>query len=474
MPDKLHQSCPASAGLAVVCPARLVGKNVVVVGGGLAGLAASIYLARGGRTVTLFEKRRSLGGRAVTHLRHGYRFNLGPHAFYRGGAGASVYRELGIPVRGTIAKPKAIALLDAEEFRLPTNILSMLTTSLLSLAGKTQLVSALIHVRRYGGTRAGSGTLREWLDARFTNEAAKQALEALIRVATYSDHPESESASAALAQMKVAMRGVIYIDEGWQKIVDSLHSAAISSGVNFVSSSRIVGVQQKDGQVSAVELGGLEVDADRMDTQAIAYPEPTPEDVQGAKLPAENVLLAVDPATAAELVGDAGASWASARPVTAACLDVALRALPQPERIFAVGIDRPLYFSVHSAFAQLTPKGGALIHAAKYRKERQATDEELEGLRPRRSSAAAEDEQELEALLDRMQPGWREVLMHRRFLPAMTVTNALAAPGAERPPAVTNVRGLYIAGDWVGNEGMLSDASLASARAAAKAILASG
>ena len=47
------------------------------------GLAASIVVARGGCSVTLFEKRRLLGGRASTHLRHGYRFNLGAHAFYR-------------------------------------------------------------------------------------------------------------------------------------------------------------------------------------------------------------------------------------------------------------------------------------------------------------------------------------------------------------------------------------------------------
>ncbi len=448
-----------------------MGKNVVVVGAGLAGLAASIYLARGGRTVTVFEKRRALGGRAITHLRHGYRFNLGPHAFYRGGAGASVYRELGIPVRGALARPKAIALFEGDELRLPTSFFSLLGTSLLSLRGKAQLISALIHIRRFGGTRAGSGTLREWLDARFTDANASLTLEALVRLATYSDLPESESASAALAQMKVGLRGTLYVDEGWQKIVDSLHSAAISSGVNFVSSSRIVGVQYAE-RVKAVELGGLEVDADRMDTMAIAYPEARPEDVQGARLPAETVVLAVDPQTAADLAGSAGATWRAARPVTAATLDVALRSLPEPKRTFALGIDRPLYFSVHSAYAQLTPKGGALIHVTKYRKERQASDEELEGARARRSSAAAEDEQELEALLDRMQPGWREVLVHRRFLPAMTVTNALVAPGASRPPARTSVRGLYIAGDWVGDEGMLSDASLASARAAAKAILA--
>ena len=89
-------------------------KNVVIVGGGLAGLAASIYLARAGRTVTVFEKRRYLGGRAITQLRHGYRFNLGAHAFYRAGAAASVCKELGVPVPGVLAKPKAIALIGGE------------------------------------------------------------------------------------------------------------------------------------------------------------------------------------------------------------------------------------------------------------------------------------------------------------------------------------------------------------------------
>jgi phytoene dehydrogenase-like protein len=449
-----------------------VKRNVVVVGGGLAGLAASIYLARGGRNVTLFEKRRLVGGRAVTNLRHGYRFNLGAHAFYRDGYGAKVLRELGIPVRGGLAKPRAAALVGDEKLRLPTNWLSFIYTSLLSLRGKRQLGSALLHIRRRGGSRAGSLTLREWLDGRMSDPRARQVLEALARLATYSDHADVESAALALEQMRIAMRGALYIDEGWQKIVDSMHSAAISSGVHFVSSSRIVGVVH-DEKVRAVELGGLEVHADRTDTLAIAMPEPTPEDVEGALIPAETVLLAVDPNTAAQLAGDVGSEWRSARPVTAACLDVALRSLPQPKNLFALGIDKPLYYAVHSAFAQLTPKGGALVHLAKYNREGHATDEELEGSRPRRTSAAIADEQELEALLDLMQPGWREVLVHRRFLPAMTVSNALVTPNVPRPSPVTSIHGLYIAGDWVGNEGLLSDAALSSARAAAKAILAS-
>lgn len=444
-------------------------KNVVVVGGGLAGLAASIYLARAGHTVTVFEKRRHLGGRAITTLRHGYRFNLGAHLFHRGGAGAAVCRELGIPIRGAVAKSRAIALLGGEEYRLPTGWWSLLTTSLLSLRGKREVAAAMVRVRRSGGAGA-AGSLREWLDAQFTDERARQVMAAFVRHATFCDECELMSASAALDHMKVALRRPLYVDEGWQKIVDSMHSAAISSGVNFVTSSRIVGVQHDGTAVSAIELGGLELDADRIDTQALAWPEPRPDDVQGAKVPAGTVLLAVDPHVAAELAGEVGSSWNDVRPVTAACLDVALRSLPRPQNTRALSIDEPLHLGVHSSFAQLTPKGGALIHVTRYlRDETGALDDTVPRSRPDLLSA---DERAMEALLDRFQPGWREVLVHRRFLPSMTVSNVLQTPGSRRPPAVTQVRGLYLAGDWVGDEGMLSDATLASARAAAKAIIA--
>jgi phytoene dehydrogenase-like protein len=453
-------------------PGSSVSKNVVIVGGGLAGLAASIFLARAGRTVTVFEKRRVLGGRAITQLRSGYRFNLGAHAFYRAGAGAAVCKELGVPVRGMLAKPKGIALIEGAERRLPLSIASLLTTSLLSLGGKLQLASALWRIRGLDRSRVGSITLREWLDTNVSDPRARQVLESLIRLASYADHAETESAALALGQMKIALRGAIYVHEGWQRIIDSMHSTAISSGVHFVTSSRIVGVECEDNRVRAVRMGGLEVDADRMDTHAIAFPEMTPEQVEGARLPAETVLLAVDPVTAADLAGEAGAAWMSARPVTAACLDVALRTLPNPKRTFALGIDEPVYFAAQSVWAHLTPKGGALLHTVKYRKERSATDVEIDGERTRRDTAAAADERELEALLDRMQPGWRDVLVHRRFLPSMTVSNALVTPTSSRPSPVTPVQGLYLAGDWVGDEGLLSDAALASARAAAKAILA--
>ena len=426
-------------------------KNVIIVGGGLAGLSAAVYLARAGRTVTIFERRRYLGGRAVTHLRHGYRFNLGPHAFYRNGLGWNVLRELGIPVRGGIPKPRGVAMLGEERYKLPSNPWSLLTTSIFGLKAKAKAAMLMLRIRRIDPKPYSSMTVREWIDANASDERLRQVLEAMFRLATYSDRADLQSAGAALAQLRLAIRGVVYVDEGWQKIVDSLHSAAVASGVNFVTSSRVVNVHHDGGVVSGVELGGLEVDV-RNDTMSLAMPDMTDPD-KGTRIPAETVLLAVDPSTARELAPDL--DWPTSSAVTAACLDVALSKLPEPRNTFALGIDKPLYYSVHSKWAQLTPKGGALLHAMRY-------GEGTEG--------------ELETLVDEMQPGWRDLIVHRRFLPAMTVSNALVEPEgrSSRMRAVTPVRGLYVAGDWVNEGGILSDAAFASARAAAKAILAAG
>ena len=97
-------------------------------------------------------------------------------------------------------------------------------------------------------------------------------------------------------------------------------------------------------------------------------------------------------------------------------------------------------------------------------------------LDPRQPSDPRQDEQELEDLLDVAQPGWRRRVVKRFFLPHMLGAGALptASGGgfAGRPgPRVPGLENLYLAGDWVGPRGFLSDASFASARQAAQLVL---
>ena len=97
---------------------------------------------------------------------------------------------------------------------------------------------------------------------------------------------------------------------------------------------------------------------------------------------------------------------------------------------------------------------------------------------PEDRDSSEDVERELEGLLDLVQPGWRQVIVYRRFLPNMIVMNAMplaSCGGASgRPgPVVADVPGLFVVGDWVGQEGLLVDASLASATEAAMLIGAS-
>lgn len=78
--------------------------DVVVVGGGMAGLTAAAYFARAGADVTLFEKAPNLGGRAATRESDGFLFNRGGHALYTGGAASRTFEELGISYRHGIPK----------------------------------------------------------------------------------------------------------------------------------------------------------------------------------------------------------------------------------------------------------------------------------------------------------------------------------------------------------------------------------
>ncbi|WP_181034952.1 phytoene desaturase family protein [Arthrobacter sp. B0490] len=57
---------------------RVGGQDVVVIGGGIGGLATSALLAREGHRVTLLEKREEVGGRAGSWEQDGFRFDTGP------------------------------------------------------------------------------------------------------------------------------------------------------------------------------------------------------------------------------------------------------------------------------------------------------------------------------------------------------------------------------------------------------------
>jgi phytoene dehydrogenase-like protein len=426
-------------------------KRVVVVGGGLAGLCAAVYLARGGHSVTLFERRRHLGGRAITHLRHGFRLDVGPHALNRFGEAMRVFRELGIPARGGRRGLPSIATIGSSESRFPGGVFGLLTSP--SIRGARAAALSLAMKLRRGSASAISidQTVSQWLDEHVAHDGLRRVMEALVRIATWSDDA-TQGASLAMRQVGALLRGQTIVDEGWQRLIDALHSAAVAAGVTFVTSSRIVRVVHDGESVRGLELGELE-DLGISGTDAIVAESSDSFIPKGTMLKAEDIVLAVDPATARHLVKspEVTATWNPPSSVAITSLDVALKHLPRPEVSYAAGLDRPVMFSVPSETSHLAPGGGAMLHITKCGKG---------------------TELELETMLDSLQPGWRELVVYRRFLPEIVASNALVTPEWQRPEAKTAIRGLFLAGDWIGSDGVLSDAAASSARSAARAILA--
>ena len=271
-----------------------------------------------------------------------------------------------------------------------------------------------------------------------------EIIKTILRLNTYANDPDIQSIGPVLHQIYVASRaGVMYLDGGWQTLVDGLLTVAKNANARIVMGKKAISVKRTDSSGWQVLLSDK------------------------TQVSAKIVVIAAGPMDAYSLFDDKerpevlSRAAKEAKPVRLVCLDVALSSLPDKDTLFALGVDRPLYFSVHSAYAKLAPEGGALIHVAKY------LGTSIEP-KPR------EDQPELEEFLDLLQPGWRQVLVKKRPLPNMVVSNALvtaADGGLGGRPDTKIAENLYIVGDWVGKEGLLSNASVASAKHAAQQIL---
>ncbi len=411
-------------------------RDIVVVGAGVAGLVAAAHAAASGRRVTVLDAH-PIGGRARSSQQRGFTLNHGGHALYRAGAFRRELLRLGIaPAGRSPSIADALVARAGELHPLPTGATSLLRTSALRLRGRVAAARLLTLLPRLDPAASAGRSVHDWLADLPADAAA--IVELLVRLSSYTDAPEHFDAGAAIGQLQLALHGVTYVDGGWQTLADALRTVVLANGGEIVE-GREASSLNADGEALVVVAGGRELTASAV--------------VIAAGGPESAARLLGAPVPGADRLGPA---------VRAAALDLGVPAASGPVAPLVLGLDRPLYLSVHAPVAQLAPPGLMLVSVMKY-------------LAPGGKHSAADDDRR-QLLEHAALSGIRlDDLVLERYLRAPVVHHgvplARSCGLAGRPrvdaPAELGLPGVFLAGDWVGPEGMLADAAAASGAAAA-------
>ena len=386
--------------------------DVVVIGGGLAGLTAAAVVAEAGRSVVVVEQLGEVGGAARSTITDGFTFNRGPHALTAGGPAVRILQALGVTISG--GKPPFDARLvfaDRAEIA-PAGAVSLLRTKALSPREKVEVGKLFGHIPKLNASGYATTSTSDWVAGAVRSTRVSELVHSLVRLATYSHAPDRLSADLAILKLQAALRGdgVIYVDGGWQSLVDQLRAR---SGVRIVTGEGLH--ELPDAPAVIVAVGG--------------------------------------PAGAADLLST---SFDVGPAATVSCLDLGLRRRPTHDLV--IGGDVPFYFSNHSAVADLAPRGSWHAAVVQYMGESDEPD-----------AAAIEAFARLAGVRD-------DDVVVRRRLHQMTASTSI--PTATRGGLVgrsgiadSGHDNVFLAGDWIGPVGHLSDASVASGQAAANAAL---
>jgi squalene-associated FAD-dependent desaturase len=435
-------------------------RSVVVVGGGLAGIAAALDCADAGAEVTLLESRGRLGGAAYSFTRDGIVADNGQHVFlrcctaYRGllerlGATAMVTLQprLSIPV---LAPGRPTAWLRRNGLPAPLHLAgSVARYRHLSLRERVALVRAMQALRAVDreDPSTDSRSFGDWLAEQGQSAAAIEGVWNLIARPTLNLLPHEASLAQAAQVFQVGLlEDADAADIGYARVpLSDIHDVAARAALERAG----VDVRPRRGVTS------ITADGDLLRVEINAAPT----------VDADAVILAVPHDRAAQLVPhaagvDAGRLVALGR---SAIVNVHVvydrRVLEHP---FAAGVRTPVQFVFDRTAGARRGEGQYLaVSLSAAGSELCASVEEL---RARYLPALAE-----------LLPAARDARVDAFFVTREHSATFRAAPGARalRPGPRTRLPGLVLAGAWTDTGWPATmESAVRSGRAAAQQALA--
>ncbi len=257
-------------------------KTVIIIGGGIAGLAAAVRLGQMGHTAVVLEKRPFLGGRAFSFIdpETSVEVDNGQHVF----VGACTEYQQFLKDIGAWDRVRMPPRLDslvlkgrvAARLRGPgnmkgeyANILAVLGYSHLSLANRLRVIYGIArikHARRLPGGPLEQETFDRWLLRHGQNDRTIKYFWDLIVLPALNDSISAVSADAGLMLFQTALLGgpanaaIGYPVTGLTTLTGDPARAAIERDGGVVRpGAEVEQIEFEGGQVSGVRLAGGEV-----------------------------------------------------------------------------------------------------------------------------------------------------------------------------------------------------------------------
>ena len=429
-------------------------SDVVIIGGGVAGLAAGALLAHEGRSVTVIEKGNVTGGRAYCYEDRGYTLNYGAHGMYTPYSGVlgQIMSRLGRPTPecGFPKATRSYWVLGDRFASMGDKPHQLLTTQLFSVGSRINVAKIMLAIRSEKPDRLPAElTWGEWVRSKTGDPALYDFMMAFGTVNTYTNPSSDLSARWFIIQLQrtlFAKDFVGYMHGGWRVMYGAWTDEIAARGGRVITGERVERLEMRDGAVVAAVTDGARYEADAFICTLTPQDAPALAD-RGSPL-------------AGELT-----SYAALEDVRAYTIDLGLsHSLRTDDATFVFDVEKKLYYSIHSASApDLAPRGGELLHSMAYLTPEEAADPALTDRR----------RDELIAGLDTHFPGWREAAVVERSLPNVRVVGARQTPEnrARRMPLRSrSASNLYFANDARDIDLNLSQISLAAAVEVADAV----